>query len=187
MFIWSSLPCKSKRRLVQTKLHFKFFNLSKSKRLTNLQKQQLQKVFLQCVCHRCNLLRWIFFVPCDNWKKLFFLKVCRYCEIFLTAILSFSLKQVFLKEIRILRYLHNNSVVLILMPSFEKIYPILYLYMLEKLSYVADFFITFFTLLTFLTVPHFNLKNSFFFLKNSKQIWKHYKTKVRTKLYIKIT
>ena len=146
-----------------------------------------ENFFLQCVCYRCNLLRWMFFVPCDNWKTLFFLKVCRYCEIFSTAILSFSLKQVFLKEIRILRYLHNNSVVLILMPSFEKIYPILYLYMLEKLSYVADFFITFFTLLTFLTVPHFNLKNSFFFLKNSKQIWKHYKTKVRTKLYIKIT
>ena len=54
--------------------------------------------FLQCVCYRCNLLRWMFFVPCDNWKTLFFLKVCRYCEIFSTAILSFSLKQVFWKK-----------------------------------------------------------------------------------------
>ena len=54
------------------------------------------------------------------------------------------------------------------MPSFEKIYPILYLYMLEKLSYVADFFITFFTFFTFLTVPHFNLKNSFFFFEKLK-------------------
>ena len=54
--------------------------------------------FLQCVCYRCNLLRWMFFVPCDNWKMLLFPKVCRYCEIFSTAILSFSLKQVFWKK-----------------------------------------------------------------------------------------
>ena len=29
---------KVKKRLIQTKVHFKFFNLSESKRLTNLQK-----------------------------------------------------------------------------------------------------------------------------------------------------
>ena len=57
VFIWSSLLYKSKRRLVQTKVHFKFFNLSKSKQLTNLQKEQLQKLFLQCVRYRCNLLQ----------------------------------------------------------------------------------------------------------------------------------
>ena len=45
-----------------------------------------------------------------------------------------------LKEIRILHYLHNNSVVLILMLSSGKRCPILYLYILKKLSYVADFF-----------------------------------------------
>ena len=54
--------------------------------------------FLQYVCYRCNLLRWMFFIPCDSWKTLFFLRVCRYCEIFSTAILSFSLKQVFWKK-----------------------------------------------------------------------------------------
>ena len=140
MFIWSSLLYKSKRRLVQTKVHFKFFNLSESKRLTNLQKQQLQKNFLQCVCYRCNLLRWMFFVPCDNWKTLFFLKVCRYSEIFSTAILPFSLKQVFWKKSV---FYGLNSVVLVLMLSSEKSYPILYLNMLEKLSYVADFVVTF--------------------------------------------
>ena len=140
MFIWSSLLYKSKRRLVQTKVHFKFFNLSESKRLTNLQKQQLQKNFLQCVCYRCNLLRWMFFVPCDNWKTLFFLKVCRCCEIFSTAILPFSLKQVFWKKSV---FYGLNSVVLVLMLSSEKSYPILYLNMLEKLSYVADFVVTF--------------------------------------------
>ena len=40
----------------------------------------------------------MFFVPCDSWKKLFFLKVCRYCDIFTTAISSFSFKQVFWKK-----------------------------------------------------------------------------------------
>ena len=54
--------------------------------------------FLQCVFYRCNLLRWMFFVPYDSWKTLFFLEVCHYCEIFSIAILSLSLKQVFWKK-----------------------------------------------------------------------------------------
>ena len=140
MFIWSSLLYKSKRRLVQSKVHFRFLNLSESKRLTNLQKQQLQKKLFHCVCYRCNLLRLLFFVPCDSWKTLFFLKVCGYCEIFSTAILPFSLKQVFWKKSV---FYGLNSVVLVLMLSSEKSYPILYLNMLEKLSYVADFVVTF--------------------------------------------
>ena len=53
---------------------------------------------LQCVFYRCNLLPWTFFVPCDSWKTLFFLKVCRYYEIFSNPVLSFSLKQVFWKK-----------------------------------------------------------------------------------------
>ena len=68
----------------------------KVKRLKNI--DRLAELFLQCLCYRCNLLWWMFFVPCDNWKALFFLKVCRYCEIISTAILSFSLKQVFWKK-----------------------------------------------------------------------------------------
>ena len=52
--------------------------------------------------------------------------------------------------------LHNNCLVLVLMLSSEKSYHILYLYILEKRSYVADIFVTFFTL--FLTAPHFLYK-----------------------------
>ena len=114
-----------------------------------------------------------------------------------------------LKEVRILRYHHNNSVVLILMLmlSSKKSYPILYLYILEKLSYVAGFFmITFYTLFIFLNVQTTLYRAFFLFLKNSKHIWKHVFTycktflnsffickswvflyKVRTKLRIKIT
>ena len=62
-----------------------------------------------------------------------------------------------LKEVRILRYLHNNSVVLILMLSSEKSYPILYLYMLEKLLYVAEFFNN-----VFYTFYFFNFSTLFF-------------------------
>ena len=86
--------------------------------------------FLQCVCYRCNLLRWMFFVPCDSWKTLFFLKVCRYCEIFTTAILPFSLKKVFWKKSVI--YAIGDSVLLI--RSSKKSYRILCLYIVEKLS-----------------------------------------------------
>ena len=53
-----------------------------------------KNVFLQCVCYRCNLLQWIFFIPCDNWKTSFFAKVCRYFEICSTTMLLLSLKQV---------------------------------------------------------------------------------------------
>ena len=27
---------------------------------------------VQCICYWCNLLRWIFFILCDNWKTLLF-------------------------------------------------------------------------------------------------------------------
>ena len=56
----------SERRLMHTKVYY-----SQKKPLTNLQKQQLQKTkILQCVCYWYNLLRWMFFVPCDSWKSL---------------------------------------------------------------------------------------------------------------------
>ena len=54
--------------------------------------------FLQCVCYRCNFLRWMFFIPCDSWKPLFLTKVCRYFEILSTTILLLSLKHVFWKK-----------------------------------------------------------------------------------------
>ena len=105
------------------------------------------------------------FVPCDSWKTLFFLKVCRYHHIavfFETSVL---------KEVRILRYLHNNSVVLILMLSSEKSYPILYLYMLEKLLYVAEFFNdVFYTFYFFNCSPRFFIK-LFFFLWKTQNIF----------------
>ena len=53
--------------------------------------------FLQPVFYCYNLLRWMFFVLCDNWKALLLMKVYRYSEIFLSAMLLLSLKPVFWK------------------------------------------------------------------------------------------
>ena len=72
-----------------------------------------------------------------------------------------------LKEVRILRYLHNKSVVVILMLMLtsKKIYPILYI--LEKRSYVAGFFYdnAFYTLYLFNCSTLFFKKLFFFFWK----------------------
>ena len=54
--------------------------------------------FLQCVCYRYNFLWWMFFILCDNWKTLLFMKVCCCSEIFLSAMLLFSLRPVFWKK-----------------------------------------------------------------------------------------
>ena len=105
-----------------------------------------------------------------------------------------------LKEVRILRYLHNNSVVLILMLSSKKSYPIPYLYILEKLLYVAGFFYdnVFYTLYLFNCSTLFFIKLFFFFWKiqnktqycrtilNSFFIYKRwvFLYKVRTKLLL---
>ena len=35
-----------------------------------------KKLFLECVYYRQNLLWWKFFTSCDNWKILFFIKIC---------------------------------------------------------------------------------------------------------------
>ena len=90
-------------------------------------------------------------------RRYFFSEIVVTVRFFNRHIVAFFETSV-LKEVRILRYLHNNSVVLILMLSSKKSYPIPYLYILEKLLYVAGFFtITFFTMFIFLTVLHFSL------------------------------
>ena len=58
---------------------------------------------------RDNLLQWMLFIPCDNWKTLLlykFIVTQRFGE---TAILLCSLKQVFWKKSSFyIHYLHNN-------------------------------------------------------------------------------
>ena len=128
----------------------------------------MQNLFLQCVCYRSKLLQWMFFVPFDNCRPLFFLKVCRYCEVFSTIILSFCLKQVFWKKS--IFYLHSNSAVLILMLS-SKI-KLLYTILLQNWKTFADFFmIKLFTLFSLWLSHTFLYK--WVFLKNSEHLWRH--------------
>ena len=62
--------------------------------LKGLKVAAAKKNFLQRVFYWYILLRWIFFIQCNNWKTLFFIKVYRYSKVFLMAMLLLSLKQV---------------------------------------------------------------------------------------------
>ena len=120
-----------------------------------LKSSRCKTVFLQCVCYRCNLLPWIFFVSCDNWKTWFFLKVCRYCNVFANLHIVIFFETSVLKEVRILNYLQNNSAMLMLSFKIEWRYSML---IHTWKTFVADFFYdNVFCILYFLTVRHFSL------------------------------
>ena len=76
-----------------------------------------------------------------------------------------------LKEVRILRYLHNNSAVLILMLSYKiKLSYTIFIHTWK--TFIADFFYDkIFYTLYFITVHTFLF--NWVFLKNSKHFWKH--------------
>ena len=84
------------RRLYRSK--YACFYSEKKKTKKTWQSSSCKKHFLHCVCHLYNLLRWMLFVTCDNWKVLFFKKVYRFSEAFLTVVLPFSLKEAFWKK-----------------------------------------------------------------------------------------
>ena len=92
------LPLEMQKRLKQTKVchalsYFVWRNDPQA-----FKSGSWKQSFLQCVCYWYNLLRWMFFILCDNWKTLLFIKVYRYCGIFLYAMLLLSLKPVFWKK-----------------------------------------------------------------------------------------
>ena len=49
-------------------------NFWKKNDLQTCKSGSCKNLFVQCVRYWCNLLRWIFFILCDNWKTLIFLK-----------------------------------------------------------------------------------------------------------------
>ena len=67
-----------------------------------------------------------FLIPCDKWKKLIFLNACRYFEIFSTAMLLFSLKELFWKKSVFYIIFHNYNTVLI--PKFQNVAVLYYTY-----------------------------------------------------------
>ena len=112
--------------------------------------------FLQYICYCCNLLRWMFFILCDNWKTLLFIKVHRYSEGFSSRNVAAFFRRSILKEVRILRYLHNTVTV----NANTKVQKFTFKLLLYKFPWLNLFF-----WLCFVTVPHFLLNR---FLINSK-------------------
>ena len=70
----------------------------------------------------CNLLRWIFFIPCDKWKTLFFSKSFWLPQDFFNHHFAVFFETSVLKQVRILPSLHNNSVVLSLQLQIKRLF-----------------------------------------------------------------
>ena len=76
----------------QSILQASFFNLKRN------DSQTAKKLLSSLHTIDTNLLRWMLFIPFDNWNSILFVKVCRHFEILSTPILQLSLKQVFWKK-----------------------------------------------------------------------------------------
>ena len=89
-----------------------------------------KKVFPKCIHHWYNLLRWMFFIPCNNWKLYFLHKFIVTQRLGATITLLHSLNQVFWKKsVFCVRYLHSyimmlipQNKVLLLLKFFQKNY-----------------------------------------------------------------
>ena len=74
-----------------------------------------EKLFCKSLCYWYSLLRLMFFIPCDNWKNIFYTNLSLPRGFLVTARLLFSLKQVFWKKpVFSVRYLHNNITALLI-------------------------------------------------------------------------
>ena len=83
-----------------------------------------KKLFLHCVWHLYNLLRWMFLISLDDWKAFLFVNVCCCLEVFLNQHVVAFFEKSILRDVRILHYLHNNST--ILMPMFQNKATVVY-------------------------------------------------------------
>ena len=67
-----------------------------------LKRSSCEKVFPNCVYHGYNLIRWRFFIPCDNWKALFFIQIYRYAEVWCNHHVAALVETSISKKVRIL-------------------------------------------------------------------------------------
>ena len=81
--------------------------------LETLKCSSCNKLFLQCVCHWYGLFQWMFFILCDNWKRIFFIKVYRYSEGFSNHHAAVFFERSVSKEVHILHYLHNSNTMIL--------------------------------------------------------------------------
>lgn len=101
------------RRFIQSKLYYKFFYSAWKETSHKPLKLAVAKTFSQSVCCWYSLLRWIFFIPCSNWKTLFLYKFIVTPRLFTTTTSVFYVR--FLLNNIEIRYLLNNIVILLIL------------------------------------------------------------------------
>ena len=97
------LALEIQKRLDQTKINHAFsYFVWKEMTHKPLKVAATKNPLLQCVWYYWNLLRWMFFILCDNLKILLFMKVWRYSEIFFKRYVVAFFDDRVSKEFRIL-------------------------------------------------------------------------------------
>ena len=82
---------------------FTKFTLSEKKNVSQtFESSSCQKVFPKCVYHWYNLLWWMFFIPCDIWKTLFFVQIHCYPEVWYNRNVAAFFQTSVLNKVRIL-------------------------------------------------------------------------------------
>ena len=112
-----------------------------------------KKIFPKCVYHWYSLLRWILFIPCDNWKQYFFTQIHHYPEAWCNRHVAAFFKTSVLKEVRILCPLSLQQYYNDAYHQRLKIELLLLKFSPKKLLAESVSF----TLSHFVNVPHFSL------------------------------
>ena len=97
------------RNTDQTHVGQSSFLLHPKKKLTNLQKYKMHKILSQCVCYWYDLLRWIFCIPCDDWKTSIFYKCLSLMLFFQTPCCCFLWNKCF-ERTPYFNYLHKKII-----------------------------------------------------------------------------
>ena len=113
-----------------------------------------------CVFYWYNLLRGIFYISCDNWKTLLFIKVYCYPEGLFQSPCYCVLWTSVLKKVHIWFYLHNNGT--ILLPNFHIKFAVYYTCEISLFIQLYSFLIMFSDCCTFLYKRCFSNESQIF-------------------------
>ena len=96
--------------MIQTKLYYQFLSLSLKRNASQtFEDINCKNFFPSMYVIGTDCFRWMFFIPCNNYKTSFFIKIYHSPkDFFATAMLLRSLKQVLWKSVFYVRYLHTS-------------------------------------------------------------------------------
>ena len=118
-----------------------------------LKSSSCKKVFPKSVHHGCNLLRWMFFIRCDNWKTFFLIQTYCYPEVSRNHHVSALFETSILKKVRILYSFFHNNITMLLIPQCSY-----FLHILNEIYFLIAVFYSFcLWMLDVKNVPHFSL------------------------------